>query len=77
MTKKKPNQNHLLPRSHASLTHHRLQLVQEDRGGGMVAGKFKQHLSGQKQERGQIYILKLVFNTHVNFALKCSQIKSL
>lgn len=38
MPKKNPC---LLPGSRASLTHHRLQLVQEDGGGGVIAGKFK------------------------------------
>lgn len=41
MTKKKQQKTCLLPGSRASLTHHRLQLVQEDGGGGMVASKFK------------------------------------
>lgn len=63
MTKKKPS---LLPRIHASLTHHRFQLVQEDRGGGMIAGKFKQHLNEEKREQVQIYILKLVLAIHFN-----------
>lgn len=42
----------LLPRNHASLTHHRLQLIQEDRGGGMISRKFKQHLNGGKAGAG-------------------------
>lgn len=39
--KKKKDQRYLLPRSRASLTHHRFQLVQEDGGGGVVTSKLE------------------------------------